>query len=56
METKSLSQKVSKKQLGFILGVSYKTARKDYDLIVLSLELKRKFLTINDLIKYGILS
>lgn len=50
------SEKVNKKQLGHILGVSYKTARKDYAIIILSLELKRNFLTIADLIKYGILS
>lgn len=56
MKTQNPSQKVSKTQLMYILEVSYNTARKDYQIILDSLELKRKYLTISDLIKYGILS
>lgn len=50
------SQKVTKTQLMHILEVSYKTARKEYQIILDSLELKRKYLTISDLISYGIMS
>lgn len=53
---KNKSQKVTKTQLGFILEISYPTARKEYQTILDSLELKRKYLTIQDLIVYGILS
>ena len=56
MESKNLSAKVNKKQLGFILAVSYKTALKEHAVILDSLQLKRKYLTIKDLIDYGILS
>lgn len=56
MKTRNLSQKVNKVQLQFILEVSYKTARKEYQIILDSLALTRKYLTIKDLIDYGILS
>ncbi|TRX29644.1 hypothetical protein FNW25_01410 [Flavobacterium franklandianum] len=49
------SQKVTKTQLKNILGVSYPTALKEYQVIVDSLALKRKYLQISDLITYGIL-
>ncbi|MBF2709254.1 hypothetical protein [Flavobacterium soyangense] len=51
----NLSQIVNKKQLGILLEVSYPTALKYYQTILDSLELKRKYLTVNDLITYGIL-
>ncbi len=51
----TISQKVNKTQLMNILEVSYPTARKDYQTILDSLQLKRKYLTIQDLITYGIL-
>lgn len=51
----STSQKVNKTQLKHILEVSYPTALKEYRIILDSLGLKRKYLTINDLITYGIL-
>lgn len=38
-----------------ILEVSYPTARKDYQTILDALQLKRTYLTIQDLITYGIL-
>jgi hypothetical protein len=50
------SQKVTKTQLGYILGVSYPTARKEYRTILDCLSLTRKYLMISDLIQYGILS
>lgn len=50
------TEKVTKTQLMYILGVSYPTALKEYQIIIDSLNLKRKFLTISDLITYGILS
>ncbi|CAN1538257.1 hypothetical protein MCETHM1_01650 [Flavobacteriaceae bacterium] len=50
------SQKVTKVQLMHILEVSYPTARKDYQTIIDSLQLKRKYLTISDLVLYGVLS
>lgn len=52
---KNLSAKVNKTQLKNILGVSYKTALKDYQTIIDSLELKRSYLTVQDLINYKIL-
>jgi hypothetical protein len=55
MKTQNTSQKVTKTQLMHILQISYNTARKEYQTIIDSLELKRDFLTISDLIKYGIL-
>lgn len=56
MKNQNLSAKISKTQLQFILGISYKTARKEYQTILDSLELKRNYLTLQDLIKYRILS
>lgn len=50
------SQKVNKTQLQHILQISYPTARKEYQTILDSLALTRKYLTIQDLIVYGILS
>ncbi len=50
------SQKVNKTQLKHILEVSYPTARKEYQTILDSLALTRKYLTIQDLIVYGLLS
>lgn len=52
----SLSQKVTKMQLKNLLEVSYPTARKEYQTILDSLALKRTYLTIGDLILYGILT
>ncbi|MFV8389808.1 hypothetical protein [Flavobacterium sp. LB1P71] len=49
------SQKVNKTQLMHLLAVSYPTALKEYKVIIDSLALKRKYLTVNDLIAYGIL-
>ena len=39
----------------YILGVSYPTALKEYKIIIDSLQLKRNYLTTNDLIIYGLL-
>lgn len=50
------SQKVTKMQLKHLLDVSYPTALKEYAIIIDSLQIKRNFLTINDLIIYGILT
>lgn len=55
MNKKNLSQKVTKTQLMNLLEVSYNTARKEYQVILDSLGLKRKYLMISDLIQYGIL-
>lgn len=49
------SQKVTKMQLKNLLDVSYPTALKEYQTILDSLALKRKYLMIQDLIQYGIL-
>lgn len=54
--TPSPSQKVTKVQLMHILEVSYPTARKEYQIILDSLAIKRLYLTIADLITYGVLS
>ncbi|MFV5699009.1 hypothetical protein ACM55H_11635 [Flavobacterium sp. ZT3R17] len=51
----STSQKVTKTQLKNILEISYPTALKEYRTILDSLQLTRKYLTISDLIQYGIL-
>ena len=56
MNTKNTSQKVSKTELMHLLNVSYPTARKEYQIILDSLELKRKYLMVSDLITYKILS
>ena len=50
----NLTQKITKVQLGYILGVCYTTARKEYQIILDSLNLKRNYLINEDLIKYGI--
>lgn len=55
MNTQNASQKVSKTELMHLLSVSYPTALKEYQTILDSLQLKRNYLTISDLIKYGIL-
>lgn len=55
MKSLNKSQKVSKTQLMHILDVSYNTARKEYQTILDSLQIKRDYLTIADLLKYGIL-
>ena len=48
-------EKVNKKQLGAILGVSYKTALKEYKIILDCLQItNRKYLVIDDLVKFGI--
>jgi len=49
------TEKVTKTQLMYILGISYPTALKEYQTIIDALALKRKYLTISDLVKYGIL-
>lgn len=46
---------INKTQLMHILGCSYPTALKEYKNIIFCLELKRKFLTVKDLISYGLL-
>ena len=56
MKTQNTSQKVSKTQLMHLLEVSYPTARKEYQIILDSLGLKRKYLMISDLIEYKILA
>lgn len=50
------TQKINKKELGVLLGVSYKTARKDYQTILDSLKLTRLYLTVKDLEDYGLMS
>lgn len=56
MKTINKSQKVTKTELMHLTGVSYPTALKDYKTILDSLAItNRDYLTINDLITYGIL-
>lgn len=55
-KTQNLSQRVSKTELQHLLNVSYPTARKEYQTIIDSLALDRKYLTVSDLINYKILS
>lgn len=55
MKTDNTSQKVTKTQLMHILEVSYPTALKEYQTIIDSLQIKRGYLTISDLVMYGIL-
>ncbi|WP_269684551.1 hypothetical protein [Flavobacterium lacustre] len=55
MKTDNTSQKVTKTQLMHILEVSYPTALKEYQTIIDSLQIKRDYLTISDLVLYGIL-
>jgi hypothetical protein len=55
MKTDNTSQKVTKTQLMHILEVSYPTALKVYQTIIDSLQIKRDYLTISDLVMYGIL-
>lgn len=55
MITTNLSAVVNKTQLRYILGVSYPTALKHYQNIIDSLQLKRSYLTVKDLIDFGIL-
>ena len=55
MKHTNLSQKVTKTQLMNILQISYNTARKEYQTIIDSLQINRDYLTISDLILYGIL-
>jgi hypothetical protein len=54
--SRNKSQKVTKMQLKHLLDVSYPTALKEYAIIIDSLQIKRNFLIINDLIRYGILT
>ncbi|QKJ63828.1 hypothetical protein [Flavobacterium sp. M31R6] len=49
------TQKVNKKQLSVLLDVSYKTGIKEYQIILDSLSLTRKYLTVGDLVAYGLL-
>jgi hypothetical protein len=56
MKKPNILQKINKKELGALLGVSYKTARKEYQTILDSLQLTRKYLTVSDLEKYGLMS
>lgn len=51
----NLTAIVNKTQLMHILSVSYPTALKHYKIIIDSLALKRNYLTVKDLIDYGIL-
>ncbi len=55
MTKHNTSQKVTKTQLMHILEVSYPTALKEYQTIIDSLQIKRDYLTISDLVMYGIL-
>lgn len=56
IQKNNLSRKVNKTELMYLLGVSYPTALKEYAIILDSLTItKRNYLTINDLIIYGIL-
>ena len=55
MITTNTTAIVNKTQLKNILGVSYPTALKMHQTILDSLNLKRKYLMIKDLISYGIL-
>ncbi|WP_300101448.1 hypothetical protein [Flavobacterium sp.] len=55
LKKQNTSQKVSKTELMYLLSVSYNTARKEYQTILDSLQIKRDYLTISDLIQYGIL-
>jgi hypothetical protein len=55
MKSLNKSQKVTKTQLMYILDVSYNTARKEYQIILDSLQIKRDYLILADLLKYGIL-
>jgi transcription initiation factor TFIIIB Brf1 subunit/transcription initiation factor TFIIB len=50
----STNSKITRKELQNILGVCEKTARKEYRIIIDSLNLKRKYLTEKDLLKYGL--
>lgn len=45
-------QKISKKELGSILGVSYPTALKEYKYLLSVLSLSRSYLTLSDIKKY----
>lgn len=56
MIKQSPTSKVTKTQLMYILEVSYNTACKEYKTIIDCLELKRNYLTIQDLIDFKILS
>lgn len=49
------TQKVTRQQLADILGVSEKTGRKEYKIIIDSLVLNRSYLTYMDLQTYGLL-
>ncbi len=51
----NLTAKINKVQLQHILEVSYTTARKEYQIIIDSLALKRTYLTVQDLVDYGLL-
>ena len=55
MTNKNLNHKVNKTQLMHLLGVSYKTALKEYKIIIDSLQLKRDYLTVKDLIDYKLI-
>jgi len=55
MTNKNLNHKVNKTQLMYLLGVSYKTALKEYKIIIDSLQLKRDYLTVKDLIDYKLI-
>lgn len=46
---KNNTQKLTKKELSNILGISYKTALKEYQIILDCLQLKRKYLIQSDI-------
>lgn len=50
------TQKLTRKDLQFILNVSYNTAKKEYQTLLDCLNLKRNFLIVNDLIDLKIMS
>lgn len=56
LKKQNICQKVTKMQLKNLLDISYPTALKEYQTILDSLGLKRKYLMISDLITYGILT
>lgn len=51
----STNNKVTRKELATILGVSINTAYKEYQTIIDSLGIRRTYLTVNDLVRYGVI-
>ena len=55
MAKQNVSQKVTITQLKNILEISYNTAKKEYQVIIDCLQIKRSYLVVKDLIDYGII-